>query len=163
MNAPALAGMHHYKIPVADLDASLAWYERVFDAKHLEAIDHTDSAGIRYAVILDVPGLPFPVELRWAPTAARALRQCDLLSLAVDTDDQLEQWSHHLDSLHVEHSPVLQGAGGSLIVLADPDGKYVRLMGVAAGGPETLSAQVKNVDPEGPWLNPAPMRRPVQT
>jgi NAD(P)-dependent dehydrogenase (short-subunit alcohol dehydrogenase family) len=35
MAAPRLRGLHHLKLPVTDLDASLVWYQRVFDAEHL--------------------------------------------------------------------------------------------------------------------------------
>jgi hypothetical protein len=47
MAAPTRSGLHHLKIPVADLE--------------------------RNATILNVPGNPVPLELRWAPIAASPL------------------------------------------------------------------------------------------
>ena len=67
MNTPPVSGLHHLKLPVSDLDTSLHWYERVFDAEHLAQFDHFDDNGARYAVIIAIPGLPTPLELRWAP------------------------------------------------------------------------------------------------
>src|ERR1700681_5108741 len=72
MAAPRLKGLHHIKLPVTDLDTSLNWYRRVFDAEHLARFDHYDGAGTRYAVILQLPGVDIPIELRWAPDAAAA-------------------------------------------------------------------------------------------
>jgi catechol 2,3-dioxygenase-like lactoylglutathione lyase family enzyme len=45
---PSLSGLHHLKVPVFDLEANLNWYQRVFGAHHLRALDHLDSDGARY-------------------------------------------------------------------------------------------------------------------
>jgi catechol 2,3-dioxygenase-like lactoylglutathione lyase family enzyme len=158
--APALSGFHHLKIPVADLELSLRWYVEVFGAEHLAKLDHVDSAGTRYASIIDVPGLPVLLELRWAPVAAHALRQCDLIVLALDTDEQLDAWIAHLDGLGVEHSPILTGGGGPVIVVVDPDGKFLRLMKQPPGGMATQVMPENPPDPAGPWLDAPPMRHP---
>ncbi|MET0454295.1 MAG: VOC family protein [Mycobacterium sp.] len=160
MTAPALSGFHHLKIPVADLDASLAWYQRVLGADHLTGLDHVDSDGARYATILEVPGLPVLVELRWAPAAAGALRHCDLMVLALDTDEQFHDWIEHLDANDVEHSPILPGGGGPVIVIVEPDGKFIRLMKQPSGGLASQTMPDKPLDPHGPWLDAAPMRHP---
>jgi hypothetical protein len=128
MAAPPFVGLHHLKIPATDLDTHVDWYQRVFDASHLPALDHVDSDGARFAAILGVPGLPVPLELRWAPAAAHALRECDILVPAVDSADAVALWVTHLDTLTVKHSPILTGGGGPVIVMVDPDGKYIRLM-----------------------------------
>ncbi|OBC01667.1 hypothetical protein A5784_18355 [Mycobacterium sp. 852013-50091_SCH5140682] len=151
--------MHHVKIPVGDLDVALDWYQRVLGATRIEALDHVDSTGTRYAAILQLPGLPFALELRWAPAAARAMRECDVIVFALDEPALFDDWITHLDALGVRHSPILGGGGGSVIVIADPDGKYLRLMAAPGGGLESLSVPA-NLDPEGPWLDAAPMRHP---
>jgi len=43
--APATKGLHHVKLPVSDLDASLAWYARVLGAQHQAQFDHFDERG----------------------------------------------------------------------------------------------------------------------
>lgn len=160
MTAPPLAGIHHLKIPVTDLDVSLDWYQRVLGAEHLHRLDHVDSDGVRYATILDLPGVPAPIELRWAPNAAHALRQCDLLVLALDSTERFDEWLAHLDAEHVEHSPVLPGGGGPVLVVVDPDGKYIRLMWQPPGGLAGQTMPDRPLDPEGPWLDAPPMRHP---
>lgn len=51
MREAKLCGLHHLKIPVANLIKSLDWYVRVFDATHLSDLHHVTSAGARYAVL----------------------------------------------------------------------------------------------------------------
>jgi hypothetical protein len=145
---------------VANLATSLDWYQAVFGAEHLSALDHLDSDGTRYAVILRIPGVPVPIQLRWAPAAALALRECDVIVLAVDSADELDIWVEHLDAHKVTHSPILARGGGPIVVMADPDGKFIRIMLSPAGGIVAQTLPRGHLDPEGPWLNPAPMRRP---
>jgi catechol-2,3-dioxygenase len=160
MAAPPLAGLHHIKVAATDLDTHLGWYQRVFDASHVPALDHVDSGGARYAAILEVPGVPVPLELRWAPAAAEALREYDILVLAVDSADELAHWVTHLDTLDVTHSPILTGGAGPVLVMADPDGKFIRLMVVPPEGVSTQTLSGTRSDPEGLWLNPIPMQHP---
>ena len=128
-----------------------------------QPLDHVDSDGTRYAAILGLPGLPVPLELRWAPAAAQELCECDILVLAVDSADELVQWVTHLDTLNVGHSPILTGGGGPVLVVVDPDGKFIRFMVVPAEGVSTQTLSGARSDPEGAWLNPVPMRYPRHT
>lgn len=41
--------VHHLKLPVSDLEASIAWYQRVLSAQRLSKFDHVDSSGTSYA------------------------------------------------------------------------------------------------------------------
>jgi catechol 2,3-dioxygenase-like lactoylglutathione lyase family enzyme len=160
MNTPTVSGLHHLKLPVSDLDTSLAWYRTVFGAQHLEQFDHVDDNGARYAVIIAIPGLSTPIELRWAPAAAAAMRGYDPIDLAVPSTDELQVWANHFDSLGLEHSSVIQGGAGRLLVVADPDGIYVRLADVPQGGVENIQMPKGNPEPDDPWLNPPSMRHP---
>jgi catechol 2,3-dioxygenase-like lactoylglutathione lyase family enzyme len=160
MNTPAVAGLHHLKLPVSNLDASLDWYQQVFGARHLPRFDHIDDHGARYAVIVAIPGLSAPLELRWAPGAADAMRGIDPIMLAVESSETLEAWAHRLDSLGVQHSSVIKGGAGHLLVVADPDGIYIRIGEVPAGGVEDIVMPQGNPEPDDPWLNPPPMQHP---
>jgi catechol 2,3-dioxygenase-like lactoylglutathione lyase family enzyme len=160
MSAPALLGLHHLKLPVSDLDASIDWYREVFDAEYLPQFDHVDSGGMRYAVILNVPGLPVPVELRWAPRAAGAIRGYDPIDLAVDSVEALHAWIGHLDDLGVGHSPVITGGAGHLMVLADPDGIFIRIAEVPAGGVGDITMLDGDPEPDDDWLKPPSMQHP---
>jgi catechol 2,3-dioxygenase-like lactoylglutathione lyase family enzyme len=160
MNTPVVAGLHHLKLPVSNLDASLDWYQQVFGARHLPRFDHIDDNGARYAVIVAIPGLSVPLELRWAPGAADAMRGIDPIMLAVESSETLEAWAHRLDSLGVQHSSVIKGGAGHLLVVADPDGIYIRIGEVPAGGVEDIVMPQGNPEPDDPWLNPPPMQHP---
>jgi catechol 2,3-dioxygenase-like lactoylglutathione lyase family enzyme len=159
-NPPALAGVHHLKLPVSDLDASLDWYQRVFGAQHLTQFDHVDDGGARYAVIVALPGLSTPLELRWAPGAAGAIRGYDPLNLAVVATDDLQAWERHFNSLAVKHSSVIQGGAGKLLVVEDPDGIFIRLADVPDGGVDNITMPKGNPEPDDPWLNPPSMQHP---
>lgn len=158
--APQLAGLHHIKIPVTDLDQSLRWYQDVLGAQHLQQFDHHDDAGARYAVILGIPGVGTTIELRWAPRAAVAMRECDPITLAVDSVATLTGWVEHLDSLGADHSGLLTGGAGTLLVIRTPDDLFLRIAEMPAGGVENIVMTEGNPEPDGPWLNPEPMRHP---
>ncbi len=160
MSAPPLRGIHHLKLPVTDLEVSLAWYRRVFAAHHLDAFDHFDRHGVRYAVILVLPGVDVPVELRWAPHAARAMRGYDPVSFVAGTTAELEAWIAHLDAVGVDHSPVVSGLAGQLVVFRDPDGTYLRVLTLPEGGFGAIRVSGDADEPTGPWLMPHLMRRP---
>lgn len=155
-----LAGIHHVKFPVTDVDRSLAWYQKVFGAHHLAVLDHRDRAGVRYAVILRIPGVDVPVELRWAPDAVKAIRGYDPVTFSAGSESNLDRWLRHLDHVGVRHSPVIRAAGGRLVVVVDPDGTYLRLLSMPMGGLDAVTMDPSTPDPAGPWLAPAIMRRP---
>jgi catechol 2,3-dioxygenase-like lactoylglutathione lyase family enzyme len=160
MSVPPLLGLHHLKLPVSDLDASIDWYGKVFGAEYLPQFDHIDGSGVRYAVILDVPGLPAPLELRWAPQAAGAIEGYDPIDLAVDSVDALRAWIAHLDDLGVDHSPVISAGAGHLMVLADPDRIFIRIAEVPAGGVDDIKMPDGDPEPDDLWLKPPSMQHP---
>ena len=52
-----LAGIHHLKFPVSDIDASIDWYTSVLSASRIAELDHFSASGRRYAVEMNVPGM----------------------------------------------------------------------------------------------------------
>lgn len=160
MNMPRLNGIHHLKFPVSDLEASVTWYRRVLGAHHLEKFDHFDSAGVRYAVILRLPGIDAAVELRWAPTAVAAIRGYDPVSFVAGSDAELGLWLSHFDAHGVHHSSIITAAAGKLIVFADPDGTYLRILTMPDGGFDAITIDPSAEEPTGPWLMPDLMRHP---
>jgi catechol 2,3-dioxygenase-like lactoylglutathione lyase family enzyme len=157
MTAPRLKGLHHVKLPVSDLDTSLTWYQRVFDAEHLSQFDHYDGAGARYAVILQLPGVDIPVELRWAPDAATATAGYDPVSFVAG---DIQAWSDHLDAVGIEHSPVITALAGQLLIFRDPDQTFLRLLTMPEGGIQAIEMNHDAAEPEGPWIAPDIMRHP---
>jgi catechol 2,3-dioxygenase-like lactoylglutathione lyase family enzyme len=148
---PAITGLHHIKLPVSDLEHSAAWYRDTFGAHRRTELDHRRPDGALCAVILDLPGLPVPLELRLDPATAAALRGYDFLTLAVEDRAALDDWTGHLDALGVEHSPPITGLLGHLLVVPDPDGHYLRLYTTR---PHGLDASA--VEHDSPWLGAGP-------
>jgi catechol 2,3-dioxygenase-like lactoylglutathione lyase family enzyme len=147
VSTPSLSGIHHLKIPVSDLAASLAWYRRVLGARHRTEFDHHSPAGATYAHIIEIPGLPALVELRTAPAAAAALSGFDPVTYLVATRAELQAWIGHLDNLGVDHSPELRGIIGWVLVVRDPDGLAIRLH-----TQEQHEFDEANADVDSPWL-----------
>ena len=84
----------------------------------------------------------------------------DPINLAVESTDALDAWERHLTSLGVEHSGVIQGGAGHLLVVADSDGIFVRLADVPTGGAENIEMPQGNPEPDDPRLNPPSMQHP---
>jgi catechol 2,3-dioxygenase-like lactoylglutathione lyase family enzyme len=146
---PYLAGVHHLKFPVGDLDASLSWWQRVFGAERQAHLDHAGPDGRVFAYILRVPGLTDPLELRLEPVAAKSMARFDPVTFAVDTRAQLERLETWCERAGVSHSPVLRGLVGWLLVVPTPDDLYVRIHTREHHEWDPASA-----DFDSPWLSP---------
>lgn len=144
---PQLAGIHHLKVPVSDLDASLRFYERVLGGRRMPLFDHLTPSGVLFAYMLDIPGLLQPLELRHAAGMARRLCGFDPVVFAVNTHADLTEWVAHLDDAGVANSGVLRGIVGWLLVFADPDGLSIRLY-----THETHEMDPDNADFGSPWI-----------
>ena len=123
---PELSGVHHVKLPVADLDRSRSWYESVLGL-HVE-IEFTEDGVVQGLALADSPG-SIRLALRHDPARAAALSGFDLLAIAVPTRQAVETWRDRLDQLGQPHGGVVTGHGGGsvLIGLHDPDGIEIRL------------------------------------
>jgi catechol 2,3-dioxygenase-like lactoylglutathione lyase family enzyme len=128
---PPLRGIHHLKIPVADLPSALAFYEKAFGARRLADLDHVRPDGSTYAYILDVPHLSFVVELRLDPIQAVRSKGFDAVTFAVDDHAAVQRWAEHFQTVGVEHSPVLTALLSWIVVAEDPDGNRFRLYALA--------------------------------
>ncbi|QXE33258.1 VOC family protein [Streptomyces sp. GMY02] len=131
---PVLSGLHHVTLPVSDLDTSTAWYASVLGAERIPALDHHDPHGARYSVVVALPGLGVPVQLRLAPEAAGTATAYDPVTLAVADRAALENWVEHLDACDVPHGPVAEARIGHALSFHDPDGTLLRLYTEPVGG-----------------------------
>ena len=94
---PPLQGIHHLKLPVSDLDASLTFYERAFGGRRIPEADHRRASdGSLYAYILTVPGLGTALELRLDPERAERHRLFDPVTIAVRDRATLDAWDEYL-------------------------------------------------------------------
>lgn len=137
-DAPALAGYHHLGITVRDIDASEAWYSRTFGLVRAFVEKHDNDTG--YAVVMTRPGTPFFLGLDHHHEADRQefdprRTGLDHFALAVTSPDEVKSWAAHLDSLGVEHEPVLELDDPmplALVLLRDPDGIVIEIVWTGA-------------------------------
>ncbi|MFI6461603.1 VOC family protein [Streptomyces sp. NPDC050528] len=130
---PELAGIHHVKMPVTDLDRSRDWYGRVLGFK--VTYEFQDEDGVVRGVAGEVPGLGDSMLcLRVNSQAAQGCQGFDPVSFAVRDRADVEAWAAHLDTLGVPHSPVIEASIGWLLVFNDPDGLDLHLYSWAAHG-----------------------------
>lgn len=122
---PSLSGIHHVTLPVSDLEASAGWYAAVLGATRLPGLDHHDPVGNRFSVVVTLPGLDIPVQLRLASDPA--IRDYDPVTLAVADHAALEQWAAHLDAVGIQHGPIVTARIGYAMSLHDRDSTVLRL------------------------------------
>lgn len=151
---PELAGVHHLKLAVSDLDVALDFYERTLGAVRIPAADHhRRSDGSLYAYLCEVPGLGTLLELRLDPDRARAHRGFDPVTVAVPSRAGLDAWTAHLDRQGVIHSGVVTAIRSWLVAFEDPDGTRLRLYSLEEHGPEL------EPDEDNPWVTGGPVPR----
>ncbi|XVU28974.1 VOC family protein [Actinoplanes sp. CA-054009] len=143
---PGIDGIHHLKVPVSDLGASLDFYERALGARRIPDLDHRRPDGALFAYIVEVPNLGTLLELRLDPDRARLHNGFDPVTLLVQDRAALQAWDAHLTRESIAHSPVLTGLQAWLMVVPDPDGTRIRLYTAETHGPE-LAPDLTN-----PWL-----------
>ena len=124
MDAPALDGIHHLKLPVADLDRSVAWYQtRLGYQLQVEFIE----GGVRMGVALYHPNGGPPLALRLDPARAAAAAGFDYFSIGVPDKDAIGRLADRLTALGEEHAGVHWASIGWILPhLHDPDGHEVR-------------------------------------
>lgn len=133
MTRPSLAGIHHVKIPVTDLRASLDWYGRVFGLR--AAYEFSDDDGVVRGVAGTVPGLgDTMLALRENLEIAHGCKGFDPIGFALEGREDVEAWMSHLDRLGIAHSPLIEASIGWLLVFNDPDGLEIHLYTWAAHG-----------------------------
>ncbi len=130
--APELAGIHHVKFPVTDLERSRRWYAQVFGlAVQMEFRDDDD--GPVMGVVFEPAGGVL-IALRQNADAARGIAGFDPVGLGVADRAALEVWAAHLDRHDIDHSPVIEASIGWLLVFHDPDGLEHHLYTMAGHG-----------------------------
>jgi catechol 2,3-dioxygenase-like lactoylglutathione lyase family enzyme len=122
--APALAGIHHLKLPVSDLASSREWYQsRLGYQVELEFVEQGRLMG--YA--LSHPNGGPPLALRLNPERARAAAGFDYFAIGVPGREEIDRLAARLTALGERHAGVHWATIGWILPeLHDPDGHEVR-------------------------------------
>ncbi|WP_138759766.1 VOC family protein [Modestobacter altitudinis] len=134
---PAVKGLGHFSITVTDLDASVAWYQRVLALEPLPMkFPHYGSEESGYAVVLVKPDQGWAIGIhrhamnRGTP-ADETMTGLDHFALAVSSRETLEAWATWLNEQGVQHSGVIDTTDPmpySVVVFRDPDNIQLELI-----------------------------------
>lgn len=121
---PKLAGVHHLKLPVTDLERSMEWYRtRLGYDLETEFREQGELAGVS----LRHPNGGPTLALRRDPERALAAAGFDYFCIGVPDKTTIEELAAHLTALGEEHAGVhFATIGWILPLLHDPDGHEVR-------------------------------------
>ncbi|WP_306357540.1 MULTISPECIES: VOC family protein [unclassified Nocardia] len=121
---PRLAGVHHLKLPVSDLEISIDWYRtRLGYELDVEFVEN----GVLAGVGLRHPDGGPPLALRLDPEKAAAAAGFDYFAIGVSDRFRLDELAEHLTALGESHAGVHFATKGWILpLLHDPDGHEVR-------------------------------------
>jgi catechol 2,3-dioxygenase-like lactoylglutathione lyase family enzyme len=138
MEHPTRPSLHHIAITVTDLEASIAWYERVFGVAYRMEVPHPGGTGKILAD--DDMNLVFALHRHDANDGERFAETrtgLDHVGLRVSSRADLEAWQGHLEELGVRRapmanqpctqSPIEDRPFGSILVFRDPDNVQLEL------------------------------------
>lgn len=125
-----ITGIHHVSITVTDIERSMPWYSEVLGLTKLMDEPHPNDDG--YAVVLGKPDWSMCLGLHTHPTNkaerfAESRTGLDHVSFMVSDRSKLDAWEARLSELGVEHSPVADREGYSVLVFRDPDNIQLEL------------------------------------
>ena len=122
--APRLAGVHHLKLPVTDLERSFAWYQRTLGYERtIEFVEQGTLMGIGMNHPVGGPHLA----LRLDPARARTAAGFDYFSIGVPDKASIDDLAARLHALGERNAGVhFASIGWILPELHDPDGHEVR-------------------------------------
>lgn len=119
-----LAGLRGVKLPVTDVQKSLAWYRRVFDARPM--LEFPDEDGVVRGVACTLPGCGDALLALRENPQAHPMAGLEVIYSVTDRA-ALGDWLTHLDACGVAHSPIIDASVGWLLVLHDHDGHEIHL------------------------------------
>jgi glyoxylase I family protein len=116
-------GLSHVAVTVSDLDASTAWYARLFDSEPV--VDEDEESGqYHHNVFALGNGMLFGLHTH---TGGQISGDFDETRTGLDhiafacVQSDLDEWVARLDQLGVEHSGIRHASYGSGISFRDPD------------------------------------------
>jgi catechol 2,3-dioxygenase-like lactoylglutathione lyase family enzyme len=138
-SAPAITGIHHFSVTVRDIEASAAWYHRVFRADRVPMkFPHYECEDTGYGVLLVEPrsGLAIGLHTNTGNDGAPFDEACtglDHVGFNVSSREELDAWLVWLDELGIPHSGARTGNlpfPYATVVFRDPDNIQLELFAV---------------------------------
>jgi catechol 2,3-dioxygenase-like lactoylglutathione lyase family enzyme len=124
VTAPALDGIHHLKLPVRDLERSLAWYQ---ERLGYEVMHEFVEDGVRMGIAMTHPNGGPDLAIRLDADRARAAAGFDYFAIGVPGREAIESLARAFADRGDEHEGVLRTpVGWVLLGVQDPDGHAVR-------------------------------------
>src|SRR5262245_55048382 len=120
---PSVYGLHHVRVPVADVFVSRDWYVDVLGFESV--LEHEEENRVVGAVLQHPCGVVLGLHVD--PARAGALAGFGVVSLSCGPRSALEHFSRCLDDAEVDHSAIRVGNLGWYMDLPDPDGILVEL------------------------------------
>ena len=134
--------LHHLALTVTDLDASLAWYQEIFDVSPIMEVPHPGGLGVVLAddqrtlmIVLHRHDTNKPERFSEVRTGL------DHAGFMVASRAELESWRDHLAAHGVEpsaeaaspltQSPIVDEPYGSVLVFRDPDNIQLEFIALA--------------------------------
>ena len=132
---PRITGINHFSATITDLEASVAWYQRLFGLDRVPFdFRHYEREETGYGVVLMEPRLGIAIGLH-ANTANRgeAFGECrtglNHISFGAADRDGLAAWVARLDELGIQHTGIRdekEPMACSTVVFRDPDLRKMR-------------------------------------
>lgn len=138
-SAPGITGIHHMSVTVRDLEASVAWYQRVFRADRVPmTFPHYEREDTGYGVLVvdQRSGLAIGLHTNTGNDGREfdeARTGLDHVGFNVASRVELDSWAAWLDELGVEHSGIRTGDQPfpfATLVFRDPDNIQLELFTV---------------------------------
>jgi catechol 2,3-dioxygenase-like lactoylglutathione lyase family enzyme len=128
---PEIAMINHVGVTVTDVQRSTPWYSEVLGFTKLMEETHPDGTG--NVIVLGKPDWSTCIGLHAHPANqnepfAETRTGLDHISFLVPSRDALDEWEARLTELGVEHSPVNEQPGYSVLVFRDPDNIQLELI-----------------------------------
>jgi len=118
----ALPALHHLALTVKDVEASIPWYEELFELQRKMDAPHEGGVGI---VLADPEWRLMIVLHRHDENQGEAFSErrtgLDHAGFMVPTRAELEAWRARLEERGIVHSPIADTEYGSILVFRDPD------------------------------------------
>jgi glyoxylase I family protein len=119
-----ISGFAHVSLTVSDLEASAAWYERLFEGS-IRLMDTDEGDGHRWIFYILPGGVPVGLHaFTDTPSGDRFSERrigLDHLSFACADTAGVQAWAARCEELGIEHSGIVERPYGVLLVVRDPD------------------------------------------